>query len=64
MGVAIIGGLISSTILTLVVVPAAFGYIDNFRMWALRMIRGNKKTPPPDPESFKLEKKIPEAVAN
>ncbi len=34
MGVAIIGGLISSTILTLVVVPAAFTYIDRFRIWS------------------------------
>jgi HAE1 family hydrophobic/amphiphilic exporter-1 len=33
MGVAIIGGLISSTILTLVVVPATFSYIDRFRIW-------------------------------
>lgn len=31
MGVAIIGGLMSSTVLTLVVVPAAFGYIDDLR---------------------------------
>jgi len=34
MGVAIIGGLITSTILTLVVIPAVFGYIDDFRIWA------------------------------
>jgi hydrophobic/amphiphilic exporter-1 (mainly G- bacteria), HAE1 family len=34
MGVAIIGGLISSTILTLIVVPAAFSYIDRFRVWS------------------------------
>lgn len=33
MGIAIIGGLISSTILTLVVIPAAFIYIDRMRMW-------------------------------
>lgn len=33
MGVAIIGGLITSTLLTLIVVPAAFGYIDDFRRW-------------------------------
>jgi hydrophobic/amphiphilic exporter-1 (mainly G- bacteria), HAE1 family len=33
MGVAIIGGLVSSTILTLVVVPAVFSYIDRFRVW-------------------------------
>jgi HAE1 family hydrophobic/amphiphilic exporter-1 len=34
MGVALIGGLISSTLLTLVVVPAAYLYIDRFRSWA------------------------------
>ena len=34
MGVAIIGGLVSSTLLTLVVVPAAFSYIDRFRVWS------------------------------
>ncbi|HND84560.1 MAG TPA: efflux RND transporter permease subunit, partial [Pseudobdellovibrionaceae bacterium] len=32
MGVGIIGGLISSTLLTLVVVPAAFGYVEDFRI--------------------------------
>jgi len=37
MGVAVIGGLISSTILSLVVVPAAFGYIDDFRLWSRRV---------------------------
>lgn len=31
MGIAIIGGLISSTLLTLIIVPAAFGFIDDFR---------------------------------
>ncbi len=36
MGVAIIGGLISSTLLTLVVVPAAYSFIDRFRVWAKR----------------------------
>ncbi len=34
MGVAIIGGVLSSTLLTLVVVPAAFGYIEQFRVWS------------------------------
>jgi hydrophobic/amphiphilic exporter-1 (mainly G- bacteria), HAE1 family len=38
MGIAIIGGLISSTLLTLVVVPAAFGYIDNFRAFLGRVL--------------------------
>jgi multidrug efflux pump subunit AcrB len=33
MGVAIIGGLVSSTLLTLVVVPAAYIYIARFSAW-------------------------------
>jgi hydrophobe/amphiphile efflux-1 (HAE1) family protein len=33
MGVAIIGGLISSTFLTLLVVPASFEYVDDLRQW-------------------------------
>lgn len=35
MGWAIIGGLISSTLLTLIVVPAAYSFIDRFRVWSL-----------------------------
>ncbi len=38
MGVAIIGGLISSTFLTLLVVPASFGYVDDLRMWLGRKL--------------------------
>lgn len=34
MGVAIIGGLISSTLLTLLVIPAAYIYIDRFKIWS------------------------------
>ncbi len=36
MGIAIIGGLISSTLLTLVIVPAAFPYVDDFGNWLKR----------------------------
>lgn len=39
MGVAIIGGLISSTLLTLLVVPAAYSYVDRFRHWSLRLMK-------------------------
>ncbi len=39
MGIAVIGGLISSTILTLVVVPAAYSYIERFRVWSLGMMK-------------------------
>jgi hypothetical protein len=34
MGIAIVGGLISSTLLTLVVVPAAYSYVDRFGLWS------------------------------
>jgi len=34
MGIAVIGGLISSTLLTLIVVPAVFSYVDRFRVWS------------------------------
>jgi len=39
MGVAIIGGLISSTLLTLIVVPAAYLYIDRFRVWSKELTK-------------------------
>jgi HAE1 family hydrophobic/amphiphilic exporter-1 len=39
MGIAVIGGLISSTILTLVVVPAAYTYIERFRTWSSRIMK-------------------------
>lgn len=48
MGVAIIGGLISSTLLTLVVVPAVFSYVDRFRLWsggALARLAGYQAKP-------------------
>jgi HAE1 family hydrophobic/amphiphilic exporter-1 len=34
MGIAIIGGLVSATVLTLLVVPAVFSYLDRFRIWS------------------------------
>ncbi|MEK7692188.1 MAG: efflux RND transporter permease subunit [Bdellovibrionota bacterium] len=39
MGVAVIGGLISSTLLSLLVVPAAFSYFDRLRVWTNRIFR-------------------------
>ncbi|MGE4233515.1 MAG: efflux RND transporter permease subunit [Bacteriovoracia bacterium] len=46
MGVAVIGGLISSTLLTLVVVPAAYSYVERFRVWSgikMKNLIGGKK---------------------
>ncbi len=39
MGIATIGGLISSTMLSLVVVPCVYIYLDNFRAWAQGLIQ-------------------------
>lgn len=41
MGISVIGGLISSTLLTLVVVPASFSYIDRFRVWSQNFLKRN-----------------------
>ncbi|HTL11765.1 MAG TPA: efflux RND transporter permease subunit [Bdellovibrionota bacterium] len=38
MGIAVIGGLISSTALTLVVVPAAYSYVERFRRWSKKLV--------------------------
>ena len=39
MGIAVIGGLISSLVLTLLVIPAAYSWVDNLRIW-LRRVAG------------------------
>jgi HAE1 family hydrophobic/amphiphilic exporter-1 len=39
MGVGVIGGVISSTLLTLVVVPAVYSHIDRFRVWSKEIVR-------------------------
>ncbi|MDZ8183439.1 MAG: efflux RND transporter permease subunit [Nostoc sp. ChiSLP02] len=47
MGIAIMGGFTTSTLLTLVVVPVIFSYIDNFQNWILNTLRyGFGKKPP------------------
>lgn len=39
MGVAVFGGLLTSTALSLLVVPAVFTYVDDFRLWILRKVQ-------------------------
>ena len=39
MGMAVLGGLITSTALSLLVVPAVFTYIDDFGQWVVRLWR-------------------------
>lgn len=43
MGVAIIGGVTSSTLLTLLVVPAAYTYVENVNQWVLRQVKRLQK---------------------
>jgi multidrug efflux pump subunit AcrB len=42
MAIAVIGGLITSTFLSLLVIPAVFTYVDDLSQWLLRMFRGGK----------------------
>ncbi|MDD3065808.1 MAG: efflux RND transporter permease subunit, partial [Endomicrobiaceae bacterium] len=39
MGIVVIGGIVSSTILTLLIVPAIFEYMNSFRMWSRKLLR-------------------------
>ena len=43
MGIVIIGGIISSTILTLLVIPAIFEYMHLFRMWTRKKLKRPEK---------------------
>jgi multidrug efflux pump subunit AcrB len=38
MAIAVVGGLVTSTLLTLIVVPVVFTYVDDFRQWARRLL--------------------------
>jgi hydrophobe/amphiphile efflux-1 (HAE1) family protein len=52
MAVAVIGGLLTSTVLTLVVVPVVFSYVDDFQSWLERRFKSRQK-------DSALEAKIP-----
>ena len=57
MAIAVIGGLITSTLLSLLVVPAVFTYIDDFEHLLARgmaRLRGRKGAPPPKREPLPL----------
>ena len=43
MAVAVIGGLITSTFLSLLVVPAVFTFIDDLEQWVVRLFRRKPK---------------------
>jgi predicted DNA repair protein MutK len=39
MAVAVIGGLITSTVLSLLVIPAVFTYVDDVGLWVMKHLR-------------------------
>jgi HAE1 family hydrophobic/amphiphilic exporter-1 len=45
MGQAVIGGIITSSLLTLVVVPVIYSYLDDFAHWAKRRRAGGAAVP-------------------
>jgi multidrug efflux pump subunit AcrB len=45
MAVAVIGGLLTSTVLSLLVVPAVFTYVDDLGQWLRRMVGRGKPVP-------------------
>jgi HAE1 family hydrophobic/amphiphilic exporter-1 len=47
---AVIGGLITSTLLTLVVVPVAYTYFDDLGAWVVRLAGGRRRSPAVQPE--------------
>ena len=46
MGQAVIGGVITSSLLTLVVVPVVYCYMDDLAHWARRVFTGGKHPQP------------------
>lgn len=54
MAVAVIGGLITSTVLSLVLVPVVYEFVDDFEMW-LRPKLGRFVTPKEDPKTAPAE---------
>ena len=43
MAIAVIGGLITSTVLSLLVIPVVFNYLDDLGHWLTRIYTGLKK---------------------
>jgi multidrug efflux pump subunit AcrB len=43
MAIAVIGGLITSTVLSLLVIPVVFTYLDDLGQWATRLFKSAKR---------------------
>lgn len=62
MGIAIIGGLIGSTLITLIVVPAIFGYIDRFRDWIESFFRPDYEVNIDDGHENEMARDLKDAI--
>jgi len=51
MGQAVIGGVFTSSLLTLVVVPVIYCYLDDLSVWVKRRLRGRPSAPPAAPDA-------------
>jgi multidrug efflux pump subunit AcrB len=51
MAITVIGGLMTSTLLSLLVVPAVFTYVDDLEHWLQRMLRKLRRQPPAPQDS-------------
>ncbi|AKL98370.1 efflux RND transporter permease subunit [Endomicrobium proavitum] len=56
MGIVIIGGIISSTILTLLIIPAIFEYMNSFRLWTRKKLGRT--------EARKIDKELDQEAKN
>ncbi len=43
MAIAVVGGLVTSTLLTLIIVPVVFTYVDDFQNWLLSLLPSRKE---------------------
>ncbi len=64
MGIAAIGGLISSTLLTLVVIPAAYTYIERFRVWSLELVKSTFAPHDPNKSIALVHESVEKEVVN
>lgn len=59
MAVAVIGGLITSTLLSLLVVPAVYTYVDDLEHWLKRHARRRSRQPAPPAQAARVEEGTP-----
>jgi HAE1 family hydrophobic/amphiphilic exporter-1 len=56
MGQAVIGGVVTSSLLTLVVVPVVYCYLDDLSAWAKRILGGRSASPSTPPGDLSHDK--------